>query len=76
MLFYVAVVVVVVIVVKKDFILHSHDSCETEFLTDECVSNHRERIRSIQIDKFFITQTFRMYNFIISTVRKCSLPSY
>ena len=41
-----------------------------EFLTDECVSNHNERIRSIQIDKNFITQTFRMYNFIISrTVR-------
>ena len=42
-----------------------------EFLTDECVSDHNERIRSIQIDKNFITQTFRMYNFIISrTVRK------
>ena len=41
-----------------------------EFLTDECVSDHNERIRSIQIDKNFITQTFRMYNFIISwTVR-------
>ena len=24
-----------------------------EFLTDECVSDHNERIRSIQIDKFF-----------------------
>ena len=39
-------------------------------LTDECVSDHSERIRSIQIDKNFITQTFRIYNFIISrTVR-------
>ena len=43
-------------------------------LTDECVSDHSERIRSIQIDKNFITQTFRIYNFIISrTVR--NLPS-
>ena len=41
-----------------------------EFLTDECVSDHNERIRSIQINKNFITQTIRMYNFIISrTVR-------
>ena len=41
-----------------------------QFLTDDCVSDHNERIRSIQIDKKFITQTFRMYNFIISrTVR-------
>ena len=36
------------------------------FLTDECVSDHSERIRSIQIDKNFITQTFRIYNFIFS----------
>ena len=36
-----------------------------EFLTDECVSDHNERIRLIQIDKNFITQTFQMYNFII-----------
>ena len=36
-------------------------------MTDECVSDHNERIRSIRIDKNFITQTFRMYNFIIST---------
>ena len=36
------------------------------FLTDECVSDHNERIRSIQIDKNFITETFRMYNLIIS----------
>ena len=42
-----------------------------DFLTDECVSDNNERIRSIQIDKNFITQTFRIYNFIISrTVRK------
>ena len=27
-----------------------------EFLTDECFSDHNERIRSIQIDKNFITQ--------------------
>ena len=41
-----------------------------EFLTDERVSDHNERIRSIQIEKKFITQTFRMYNFIIRrTVR-------
>ena len=45
-----------------------------EILTDECVSDHNERIRSIQIDKNFITQTFRMHNFIIRrTVRNCSL---
>ena len=37
-----------------------------EYLTIECVSDHNERISSIQIDKFFITQTFRMYNLIIS----------
>ena len=57
---------------KKDFILHSHDwKCLNFFLTDECVADHSERIRSIQIDKNFITQTFRIYNFIISrTVRK------
>ena len=24
-----------------------------EFLSDECVSDHNERIRAIQIDKFF-----------------------
>ena len=49
-----------------------------EFLTDECVSDHNERIRSIQIDKNFITQTFRMYSFIISRTvknRKISLRS-
>ena len=39
------------------------------FLTDECVSDHSERIRSIQIDKNFITQTFRINNFIISRMR-------
>ena len=51
----------------KDFILHSHDWKYLNFLTDECVSDHSERIRSIQIDKNFITQTFRLvYNFIIS----------
>ena len=49
----------------RDFILSSHDWKMFEFLTDECVSGHNERIRSIQIDKNFITQTFRMYNFII-----------
>ena len=31
------------------------------FLTDECVSDHNERIRSTQIDKNFITQTFQMF---------------
>ena len=55
---------------KKDFILHSHDWKCLNCLTDECVSDHSERIRSMQIDKNFITQTFRIYNFIISrTVR-------
>ena len=40
-----------------------------EFL-NECFSDHNERNRSIQIDKNFITQTFRMYNFIFGrTVR-------
>ena len=44
-----------------------------EFLT-QCISDHNERIRSIQIDTNFITQTFRMYNFIISrTVRNVDL---
>ena len=37
-----------------------------DFLTNDGVSVYNERIRSIQIDKNFITQTFRMYNFIIS----------
>ena len=36
------------------------------YLTNECVSDNSERIGSIQIDKNFITQTFRIYNFIIS----------
>ena len=44
-----------------------------EFLTDECVSDHNERIRSIQIDKFFIAQTFRMYNFISRMVRNLTV---
>ena len=44
------------------------------FLTDGCVSDHSERIRSIQIDKNFITQTFRINNFIIRrTVRNTVL---
>ena len=30
-----------------------------EFLTDECVLDHNERIRSIQIDKNFITRDLR-----------------
>ena len=34
-----------------------------EYSTNESVSDHIEWIRSIQIDKYFITQTFRMYNF-------------
>ena len=29
-----------------------------QFFPDECVSDHNERIRSIQIDKNFITKTF------------------
>ena len=45
-----------------------------EFFTNECVSDHNERIRSIQIDKNFITQTFRMYNSITSrTVRNTNI---
>ena len=40
-----------------------------EFLTNECVSDHNERIRSIQIDKNVITQTFRMYNFMKLYIR-------
>ena len=40
-----------------------------EFLTNECVSDHNERIRSIQIDKNFINQTFRMYNFMKLNIR-------
>ena len=45
-----------------------------EFLIDECVSDHNARIRLIQIDKNFISQTFRMYNFIINrTVRNILL---
>ena len=45
-----------------------------KFLTDECVSDHNGRIRSIQIDKNFFTQTFRKYNFIISrTVRNLTV---
>ena len=41
-----------------------------EYLTDECASDHNERIRSMQIDKNFITQMFQMYNFVIRrTVR-------
>ena len=43
-----------------------------EFLTDDCVSDHTERTRSMQIDKNFITQTFRMYNFIISRMARIS----
>ena len=44
-------------------------------LTDECVSDHSERIRSIQIDKNFITQTFRIYNFIISRTKLAKDPT-
>ena len=47
-----------------------------EYLTDECVSDHNERIRLIQIDKNFITETFQMYNFIISRKVRNKSSSY
>ena len=50
--------------------------CLNFYMTDECVSDHNERINLIQIDKNFITQTFQMYNFIIRRKVRNESSSY
>ena len=60
---------------KKDFILHSYDwKCLNFFDRRVRLRSQWDSNRSIQIDKNFITQTFRIYNFIISRTVRNGVP--